>query len=90
MGTGTLDGTNPLSGILGSILGESPDAQKARIDEATRNANDVSGLIKRKKGEDKDNGTMESRSSSKGAKRRAISTENGEEELEGARKRVKE
>ena len=48
-GTGSVDGATPLSGILGSILGESAEAQKARIEEATREAKDLSGLVKRKK-----------------------------------------
>jgi len=48
-GTGALDGANPLSGILGSILGESPEAQKARIEEATKEAKDVTNLIRRNK-----------------------------------------
>lgn len=49
-GTGTIDGSNPLSGILGSILGESPAAQKARLEEASKGATDLSNLVvKRKK-----------------------------------------
>ena len=48
--TGTVDGSNPLSGILGSILGESPAAQKARLEEASRQATDLTDLVKRKKG----------------------------------------
>ncbi|KKY23014.1 putative tetratricopeptide repeat domain protein [Phaeomoniella chlamydospora] len=47
--TGTLDGATPLSGILGQILGESPDEQKKRLEEASKNATDLSGLVKRKK-----------------------------------------
>ena len=47
--TGSIDGTNPLSGILGSILGESPEAQKARLEEASKGANDLTNLVKRKK-----------------------------------------
>lgn len=43
------DGSNPLSGILGSVLGESPAAQKARLEEASRGAKDLTNLIKRKK-----------------------------------------
>ena len=46
---GTIDGSNPLSGILGSILGESPVAQKARLEEASKGAKDLTNLIKRKK-----------------------------------------
>ena len=48
-GSGRIDGSNPLSGILGSILGESPAAQKARLDEASEGAKDLTNLIKRKK-----------------------------------------
>ena len=40
---------NPLRGILGGMLGETPTDQKQRIAEATANANDLSGLIKKKK-----------------------------------------
>lgn len=46
---GTIDGSNPLSGILGSILGESPAAQRARLEEASKGAKDLTNLIKRKK-----------------------------------------
>ena len=46
---GTIDGSNPLSGILGSLLGESPAAQKARLDEASKGAKDLTNLIKRRK-----------------------------------------
>lgn len=42
------DDSNPLGGILGSILGETPAAQKAKIDEAAKGANDLSGLVRRK------------------------------------------
>ena len=38
-----------MSGILGQILGESPAQQKARLEEASKNANDLSGLVKKKK-----------------------------------------
>lgn len=47
--SGTLDGSNHLSGILGSMLGESPAAQKSRLEEASKEANDLTGLVKRKK-----------------------------------------
>ena len=46
---GAPDGSNPLSGILGSILGEAPAAQKARIEEATKGANDLTGMVRHKK-----------------------------------------
>lgn len=48
-GTGSVDGANPFSGMLGSILGESSAAQKARIEEASKGANDLTNLVKRKK-----------------------------------------
>jgi len=48
-GTGTLDGTNPLAGILGQLLGESPEAKKARVEQVTEGANDLTGLVRRKK-----------------------------------------
>ena len=40
---------NILGGILGSLLGESQAAQKAKIAEATKTANDLTGLIRHKK-----------------------------------------
>ncbi|KAL8855630.1 MAG: hypothetical protein Q9178_007719 [Gyalolechia marmorata] len=47
--SGDDDGLNPLGGILGSILGESPAAQNLRLDEASKGAKDLSNLVKRKK-----------------------------------------
>ncbi|KAI5271175.1 hypothetical protein E4T47_05546 [Aureobasidium subglaciale] len=40
---------NPLRGILGGMLGETTTDQKQRLAEATANANDLSGLVKKKK-----------------------------------------
>jgi HAT1-interacting factor 1 len=40
---------NPMAGLLADMLGESPAQSKARIEEATKNANDISGLVKHKK-----------------------------------------
>lgn len=40
---------NLLGGLLGSIFGESQADQKAKIEEATKTANDLTGLIKKKK-----------------------------------------
>ena len=48
-GPGGAANENFLGGILGSILGETPAQQKARIEEATKGANDLSGMIKKKK-----------------------------------------
>jgi HAT1-interacting factor 1 len=38
-----------MAGLLADMLGESPAQSKARIEEATKNANDISGLVKHKK-----------------------------------------
>jgi HAT1-interacting factor 1 len=46
--TGALD-VNPTGGILGATLGESPAEAAARIEEAKKTANDLTGLIRRKK-----------------------------------------
>ncbi|KAF2257691.1 hypothetical protein CC78DRAFT_538339 [Lojkania enalia] len=40
-----------LQGVLSGILGADPSAQKAKLEEATRSANDISGLVKTKKKE---------------------------------------
>ena len=41
--------TEPLKGVLGQLLGESKTEQAKRIAEASEKANDLSGLVKRKK-----------------------------------------
>ena len=46
---GAVGGSNAITGLLSSMLGESPAAQKARVEEASRGANDLTGLIKKKK-----------------------------------------
>lgn len=46
---GTHDGSDPLNGVLGAMLGESPAEQKARIEQAMKSANDLSGLVRHKK-----------------------------------------
>jgi len=46
---GAPDGSNPLVGILGSLLGESTAQQKSRIEEATKGANDLTGMVRKKK-----------------------------------------
>lgn len=38
-----------MGGILGEPLGETPEEAKVRVDEATKTANDLSGLVRRKK-----------------------------------------
>ncbi|KAG8532614.1 uncharacterized protein KY384_002491 [Bacidia gigantensis] len=46
---GRVEDSNPLASILGSMLGESPSDQKKILDRAAKDANDLSGLVKRKK-----------------------------------------
>jgi HAT1-interacting factor 1 len=46
---GPTSGVNPLGGILGATIGEAPADAAARIEEATKNATDLSGLIRHKK-----------------------------------------
>ncbi|KAI9860579.1 MAG: hypothetical protein M1813_006003 [Trichoglossum hirsutum] len=46
---GVHDGSGTLGSILGAILGESPAEQRVRLEEASKNANDISGLVRRKK-----------------------------------------
>jgi len=46
---GATDGSNPLGGLLGSILGESAAQQKKRIEDATKGANDLTGMVRKKK-----------------------------------------
>lgn len=46
---GANDPENPLSGMLGQMLGESMGEQKKRIEEATRNANDLTNIVRKKK-----------------------------------------
>lgn len=45
----TMDGSNPLSGILGTMLGQSSEAQQTRLEEAAKGAKDVTSLIKKRK-----------------------------------------
>ena len=46
---GAPDGSDPLRGVLGAMLGESKVQQQERIKEATEKANDLSGLVKHRK-----------------------------------------
>ncbi|KND88883.1 NASP-like protein sim3 [Tolypocladium ophioglossoides CBS 100239] len=43
---------NPLGGILGAALGESAAERQARVEEAAKNATDLSGLVRKKKAKD--------------------------------------
>lgn len=46
---GSSNGGNPAAGILGATLGESPADAAARVEEAKKNANDLTGLVRHKK-----------------------------------------
>ena len=71
---GAPDASDPLRGILGTLLGESPAAQKARVDEATKAATDLSGLVRRKKpgGEEKGGEATNNASDSNGKRKASI------------------
>ncbi|KAI9788919.1 MAG: hypothetical protein M1816_006484 [Peltula sp. TS41687] len=43
------DSSHSLAGILSSVLGATPAEQKAKLEEVMKGANDLSGLVKRKK-----------------------------------------
>jgi len=43
------NGNDPMSGILGTSLGESPADAAARLEEAKKNANDLTGLVRHNK-----------------------------------------
>lgn len=42
------DGAAAIRGLLGSMLGASPEEQKKQLEEAKKNANDLTGMVKRK------------------------------------------
>ena len=87
--TGTIDGSNPLSGILGSILGESPAAQKARLEEASKDAKDLTNLIKRKKpAEDKVSKASEPSGVQSNGKRKVDIRDKVEEVVSGKKAKI--
>lgn len=45
---GALGAENPMTGLLGAALGESKAETEARIQEAKKNATDLSGLVRKK------------------------------------------
>lgn len=45
---GVLGAENPMTGILGAALGESPADAQARIEEAKKGATDLSSLVRKK------------------------------------------
>ncbi|KAI1362313.1 hypothetical protein F5Y08DRAFT_312410 [Xylaria arbuscula] len=73
---------NPLTGLLGQALGESSSEQAARVEEAKKNAKDLSGLVrKRAKEEPKPEPEPEKSSSNESnGKRKAEEPADGEED----------
>jgi HAT1-interacting factor 1 len=74
---GALD-VNPAGGILGATLGESPAEAAARIEEAKKTANDLTGLIRRKKAKP-DAATPEPTASTNGTSGKRKAEDVGEE-----------
>ncbi|KAI0395435.1 hypothetical protein F5Y17DRAFT_423610 [Xylariaceae sp. FL0594] len=75
-----LGGDNPLTGLLGKAIGENPFDQPARVEEAKKNARDLSGLVRKKV---KQQEPQEDASAA--AKRKAEDTADGEEEAKKAK-----
>jgi HAT1-interacting factor 1 len=63
-----------IGGILAQVLGQSASEQKARIEEASKNANDLTGLVKKKPKAQPSNGITQSA--------RGVSASNGKRKLE--------
>ena len=89
-GTGSLDGSTPLSGILGSILGESPEEQKKRLEEASKGANDLTNLVKRKKRSPSREAAVEKEPVAGDGKRKADSLAVDEISVNGKKAKVEE
>lgn len=82
---GAPDGSDPLRGVLGQILGESRGEQHKRLAEATEKANDLTGMVKRKKPKTDGSGSV---AESKG-KRKAEVVEEGSG-MKGKKSKVKD
>jgi HAT1-interacting factor 1 len=78
---GVLGAENPMTGILGAALGESPAEAQARIEEAKKGAKDLSGLVRKK---EKRPEAAEATPETKG-KRRAEEPVDGAEEAKKAK-----
>lgn len=88
---GAPGGDDAVRGILGDLLGESKAEQAKRIEEATKGAKEISGLVRRKKVkvEDGANGDgvvqgVESGVAEGKGKRKLASVEDGDEKDDGA------
>ncbi|KAF2734746.1 hypothetical protein EJ04DRAFT_512310 [Polyplosphaeria fusca] len=65
-------------GLLGGIIGADPSQQKAVLDEASKSANDISGLVRTKKKEKAPAATAETSSEASGSKRKLEVEDDGE------------
>lgn len=77
---GALSADNPMMGILGATLGESKAEAEARIQEAKKTANDLSGLVRKKEKKTEEEPTGET-----GGKRKADGPVDGDEEAKKAK-----
>lgn len=76
---------------MGSILGESAAEQKTRIAEATKGANDLTGLIRKKPSKaEKPKGVDVVAAAAPGAKRKLEDSENGGDVLNGKKAKVED
>ena len=71
---------NPLTGLLGQALGESSSQQAARVEEAKKNAKDLSGLVRKKAKEEPKPEPEENSGSESGGKRKAEEEADGQED----------
>ncbi|KAF2436064.1 hypothetical protein EJ08DRAFT_624550 [Tothia fuscella] len=80
-----LPDANPMADLLKGMLGESPAQAKARVDEQSKNANDLSGLVRKKKPEVEEGGAVGGASSAPNGKRKLDDGEGEESDGKKAR-----
>ncbi|WPH00435.1 nasp-related protein sim3 [Acrodontium crateriforme] len=85
---GAPDGSDPLRGVLGAMLGESKADQQKRIAEATKGANDLTGLVKHRKKPKVDDAPAATNGASEGKGKRKA--EDAESESNGKKAKVEE
>ncbi|KAK6841587.1 hypothetical protein PG987_002447 [Apiospora arundinis] len=81
---GALGAENPMTGLLGAALGESKAETEARIQEAKKNANDLSGLVRKKEKKAEDEAEAAA-TEANGGKRKALEPAEGEDETKRAK-----
>ncbi|KAJ4303513.1 hypothetical protein N0V90_002409 [Kalmusia sp. IMI 367209] len=75
-------------GLLGGLLGADPETQKAKLAEATKSANDISGLVKTKKKEKSAPATASSTADEASSSKRKLEVE--EDGMNGKRAKTEE